>query len=191
MIIGLTGQTGAGKTTLCKFLKENSFEIIDCDKIAREVTAENSPLLPEIESAFEGVVENGVLNRRKLGEIVFSSNEKKKTLENILFPEIIKRVEEKISQLGGNIVLDAPTLFESGLNKICQKTLAVVADEEIRTQRIISRDNISKESAKLRINAGLSKEWLLKNCDAVVFNNTTETELINAAREVLKQWTKP
>lgn len=190
MIIGLTGQTGAGKSTVCEHLFKKGVHVIDCDKISREVTKDNSPVLEKISEKFEGVVKNGVLNRRALGQIVFSSPKKKAVLEGILFPEIIKRVKDEINTTHGVIVLDAPTLFESGLNEVCDKTLAVTADDEKRVSRIVLRDGIDEERAKLRMSAQHTGEWFLKNCDEVVKNDGDKDEFIKRVDEVLKKWTE-
>lgn len=190
MIIGLTGQTGAGKSTVCEILKEKCIKSIDCDKISREITADNSPVLDEIESHFNGVVNDGVLDRTRLGIIVFGDKEKKAVLEGILFPHIIKKVKERLNEFESEtaVFLDAPTLFESGLDKICDKTLAVVASEKSRLDRILVRDKIDTLSAITRMRAQNPETWFYVHCDKVIANDgdlhNLETELL----AVLKEW---
>ena len=188
MIIGLTGQTGAGKSTLCEFLLKHNIHTIDCDRISRDVTKDDSPILAVIEREFNGVVNGGVLDRKKLGQIVFLNKDKKRVLESILFPEIISKIKDEIKQINGDVVIDAPTLFESGLNKICDKTLAVVANEQTRLKRIILRDGISECDAKLRMNAQHSHEWFESHCDKTLFNDGDENAFLNSAKEVLLKW---
>lgn len=187
MIIGLTGQTGAGKSIVCEVFSKKGIKVIDCDKISREVTKNNSPVLEKISQKFEGVVKNGVLDRQSLGKIVFSSPQKKAVLESILFPEIVKRVKGEI--LGEKtVIIDAPTLFESGLNEICDKTLAVVADDQKRLSRIVLRDGIDESGAKLRMSAQHTAEWFKNNCDAVIENDGSKNEFIKRVDEVLLKW---
>ncbi len=190
MIIGLTGQTGAGKSTVCELLHEKCIRSIDCDAISREVTADNSPALEEVEKAFEGVVIDGVLDRTRLGMIVFGDAEKKALLESILFPHIIEKVNSRLNEFESEtaVILDAPTLFESGLDKICDKTLAVVASEKSRLSRILSRDKIDEVSAVTRMKAQPNEAWFMAHCDEIVENNSDIHQLDLAVSAILKNW---
>ncbi len=190
MIIGLTGQTGAGKSTVCELLKEKCIKSIDCDKISREVTCDNAPALKEIENAFDGVVENGVLDRQKLGMIVFNDPEKKAVLEEILFPHITGEVERLLNEYESEtaVVLDAPTLFESGLDKMCQKILGVVASEKARLSRILLRDKIDEVSALARMSAQPNEAWFIEKCDKVLSNDGSLHDLEEAVTATLKAW---
>ena len=178
LIIGLTGPTGAGKSNLCDTAKQLGFTVIDCDKSARKATEKNSDGLNELCKVFGSEILNSdkTLNRKALARIAFSSQEKTELLNKTIFPFIKKIVlEEANSDL---VLFDAPTLFESGLNSECFKTVAVLADTNIRLSRILERDNISEDDALLRINAGKDDNYYKDNADYILFNNGDEAEYI-------------
>lgn len=180
MIIGLTGQTGAGKSTVCEFFSKKGFSVIDCDKVAREVTQKGNPVLLKLAECFGDDIlsDDGNLNRRLLANRAFASEEKTKLLNSITHPEIYKAIQNKIKNTTNDIiVLDAPTLFESGANKLCDKVVAVIAPSEIRKERIMKRDLISEEQAKLRMSAQKNDEFYIEKSDAVVENNCSHREL--------------
>lgn len=188
MIIGLTGQTGSGKSTVSKMLLKKGFCVIDCDMISRETTEKGSPVLLELARVFgeEILCKDKSLNRKKLAQIAFSTKENTEILNNITHPPIFKAIKSKISQNEGKIiVLDAPTLFESGADKLCEKIISVVADEDIRLNRILSRDNITLQQAKLRISAQSDSEFYIKRSDAVIYNNLDISELEKQVSAVL------
>lgn len=169
--IGLTGGTGSGKGYVCEILREKGFDIIDSDAVSRDVTADNSPVLDLIKEEFGAdTVENGRLNRALLAERAFECREKTDRLNAILHPEIAKRCREAAK---GVCVLDAPQLFEAGLEKDCSRVIAVTAPEEIRLSRICARDGISREKATERINAQLSEEYYTAHSDYVIDNSGT------------------
>ena len=172
-VIGLTGQTGAGKSVVRTFLEEKGIPCVDCDLVAREVTAVDSPALMALCEVFSTdiLTPEKALDRKKLGSIVFSDKEKLNLLNKTIFPFIIDEIKRKISECEGVVVLDAPTLFESGCDKLCSLKIAIVADQDVRLERIVSRDGISKEDAKKRIDSQLSEEFFRENCDVVVENN--------------------
>ena len=189
MIIGLTGQTGSGKSTVCEILTQNGLFVIDCDKISREITAKGSPVLLKLAEKFGSDIlcEDMSLNRKKLAEKAFSSKENTLLLNSITHPEITKLIEKKIKEnLDKTIVLDAPTLFESGADKLCDKIVCVLADENIRVDRIIERDNITHEQALARISAQKDDSFFINNCDTVIYNNTGTEQLKNQIDSFLK-----
>lgn len=178
MIIGLTGQSGAGKSTVSEILVQKGFYVIDCDKIAREVTKNGSSVVLKLAERFGSDIlfDDNSLNRKKLAEKAFSSKENTKALNEITHPAIIGKISESIKENKDEvIVLDAPTLFESGANMLCDKILCILADENVRIDRIIKRDNITREQAIARVSAQKNDEFFINNCDAVIYNNT-ETE---------------
>ena len=190
VVIGLTGPTGAGKSTAREKAQSLGFFVIDADKVARDVTKKGSPLLPLLENEFCGVVINGELDRKALAIKAFSNAENTKKLNSITHPFIIdsiKGIIKKAENDGNNfILLDAPTLFESGTDKLCQKTIGVLAHEEIRLERIIVRDNLSEADAKLRISAGKSDDFFKNNCDIILNNNADNKAFLIECEKLFK-----
>ena len=169
-VLGLTGGTGAGKSLISAILQKKGAKIIDADKLSREITKEDGIALPEIEKAFPGVVENGILDRKALGRIVFSDKEKLLILNEITHKYIIKLTKEAIETSDGLIVLDAPLLFEAGEDKLCDKVIFVEADEDQRLERIVKRDNLSYDDAIARIKAR-DLALVKAKCDFVIVND--------------------
>ena len=149
MIVGLTGQTGAGKSTVSDYLRENGVVVIDADKIAREVVETGSACIADIALEFgcEYINMDGTLNRKKMARTVFNDKEKLKKLNNLMFPYIIDSIRRELKHLReqqeGIIVLDAPTLFESGADRECDRVVSVTADVQSRKERIIRRDKLT------------------------------------------------
>ena len=190
MIIGLTGQTGAGKSTVCAYLSSMPFCIIDCDKVAREVTEKGSPVLDRLAAAFgkDIILEDGSLDRALLASRAFETSEKTELLNDITHPAILDAVKAKIvSATCQNVILDAPTLFESGADKLCDRIIAVLCDENKRKDRIISRDNLSLEQAKKRLMRAKSNEFFTERADAVIYNDGTPDELYKNVEKALNQ----
>ena len=180
MILGLTGGSGTGKSTVCKYFEEKGFLVIDSDKIARQVCQKGEKCLEEVVSAFgkEILDEDGNLIRSALAKIVFSDEKKLSLLNSITHKYIVlenKNIIEENSHR--DIVLDAPLLFEAGLGDICTKRLCVLSDRNKRIQRIVERDNISDESATARINSQPEDEFYTSRCEYVVYNNSSREEL--------------
>lgn len=167
--VGLTGPTGAGKSYVCEIFRQKGFKIIDCDKIAHELTAKNAPILTELASEFgEDIVKNGELDRKLLASKAFDTKEHTKKLNSILHPAIIKRCKEEAN---GLTVLDASQLFEANMQNDCYKVIGVLADEDVRIKRIIARDNITEQQAKLRMSAQFDNDYFIDNCDYIIYNN--------------------
>lgn len=152
-IVGITGGTGAGKSEISAFLKEYGAYVIDADQISREITAPGMPALKEIEETFPGVVEQGGLNRRRLGDIVFSDTKKLPLLNAITHKYIRAKTKELIEKADGLIVLDAPLLYEAGEEGLCDHVIFVDAPEQMRIERICRRDGLGEEEARRRVRA--------------------------------------
>lgn len=189
-VIGLTGQSGAGKTTVSRVFSQNGFAVIDADIISREVTEKGQPCLTELSEAFGSDIINsdGTLNRKRLGSIVFSDREKLRQLNGIIYPYIIYRIISRIDELSEEgrelILLDAPTLFEANADDLCDLIISVTADESIRMSRIIARDNITTEAAKKRFESQYSEHFFVNHSDFVIINNKTPDVLAAKAEEV-------
>lgn len=187
-IVGLTGPTGAGKSTAVKVAKELGFFCIDADKVARKATEIGSPLLPLLVSEFGDILNaDGSLNRTKLAEVGFSDKSKTETLNKIMLPYIISLIENIIIKSDSRLILlDAPTLFEAGADKICNKTVGVLADRQKRKKRILLRDNMTDELAEKRINAGKQDSFYTENCDFIIYNNSTEQNFLGKANTIFE-----
>lgn len=175
LIIGLTGESGAGKSLVSGILKKKGCVIIDADAVARGLTKKGSPVLGALACSFgEDILnEDGTLNRRLLAARAFSSDESKKILDGITHPEIIricKENAEKETSKGNTVIIDAPLLFTSGLWKICHKTVKVFAPEEIRLERIINRDSLTKEEVLLRFSRQTEETAMSENADIIINN---------------------
>lgn len=185
MIIGLTGPTGAGKSSLSKKASELGFKVVDCDNLARKAVEKGTKGLKALVEVFgEDILnEDKTLNRATLAKKAFISANSTELLNKTIFPFIIELVERELNS--DKILLDAPTLFESGINSLCDKTIAVLANEDTRLSRIMERDNIEKSAALLRINAGKSDDFYKEKCDFIIFNNGIETEFIAEFGEII------
>ena len=176
-IIGLTGPTGSGKSSAVANAENFGITVIDCDKTVHEIFKTDEDCKSALITAFgEDVVKNGEVDRKALGEIAFRSKENTLLLNNTVFPFVTYRILNDIENAKGNIVLlDAPTLFESGIDEICGSTIAVLSDKNIRLSRILARDKISEEAALARIGAGKEDAFYLENADYVIYNNGEQT----------------
>lgn len=177
VIIGLTGGSGSGKTTLCEILAQRGVYIINADEVSRRVQAKGMPALGEIREAFGNEVfeADGALNRKKLGEIVFTDKDKLRILNKITHKYITEEIERELKTVKEDIViLDAPALIESGAMKMCDTVIALVADRELRAERIMARDGLTREQAQARIAAQRTDASYTQYADMVVDNSGDE-----------------
>lgn len=186
-IIGLTGPTGSGKSSFSALAEKKGISVIDCDKISREVTESGSECLLKLSGAFgEDIIKDGELDRRLLAQRAFSNTAKKELLEEIIFPFILDRVLILIEEAEcDTVLLDAPTLFESGVNELCGSVVAVLCDKEIRKKRIIERDSLTEEQAILRMSAGKEDSFYLERADYIIYNNSDEAEFLRLSEEII------
>lgn len=195
IIIGLTGPSGSGKTTLCDIAKAMGIESIDADKVYHALLIPPSPCLDEIAQAFgSGVLlSNGMLDRAALGSIVFvdESGERLSTLNRITHKYVKARFRELIALLEAEgkktVIVDAPTLFESGFDEECTFTIAILADDALRRERIISRDSLSEERAELRLSAQKNDEFFISHADYTLYNEGNKDSLAKAFYDILKR----
>ena len=191
-IIGLTGQTGAGKSTALKLFQKRGAAVIDADSVAHRITDEDLRCLVEIVTAFSCLVLNdqGKLNRKALGKMVFSDPKKLQTLNKIIFPYIYEAVQKEIDANIASgyrtVVVDGATLIESGCSKLCAVLISVTAEKETREKRIIARDGLSKADAERRISAQQPEEFYTKNSDFVIKNDGTPAELEKKVDTVIR-----
>ena len=190
LVVGLTGQTGAGKSTVSKVFSDNGFAIINADLISRKVVEKGTKCLEEIVDIFKDGILNsdGTLNRKALGNIVFIDKTKLEMLNTIIYPYITSEILNEIKHLSDSgkklVLLDAPTLFESHADDFCEIIISVLSDEEIREERIIKRDGLTKKQANDRMNSQLDAEYFASHSDYVIENNDTLESLSSISKEV-------
>ena len=176
VVLGLTGGTGAGKTSALRALESLGAEVIDCDALYHQMLDNNRELRQEIGNAFPGVFgADGRLDRQRLGQEVFASKERLERLNSIVFhhmePELRRRLSDNA---GGLVAIDAISLLEGGLDQMCDRTIAVTAPLELRVRRIMARDGITEQYARLRISAQKPDEYYRERCD-LELNNAAES----------------
>lgn len=188
-VLGLTGGSGSGKSLAALYLQKQGAQIIDADKIAREIMTAGSPVLSELSSAFPGILlADGSLNRKKLAERVFSDEASLSRLNRISHAYIIKEIEDILSRSQENfIVIDAPLLFESGLDRLCSSCLCILAEKDRRIRRIMNRDGLTTEEAEARIDAQNTDDYFRSRCRFVIENNGEQNILEQALELVLKE----
>lgn len=191
-LYGLTGPTGSGKTTVTDILKNHCFEIVNADEIAHKALLDTE-LISALKIAFgEGIINpDGSINRRETAKIAFSSKENTEILNSLTHPIILRLAVEEFERLSREgskrIVFDAPTLFESGSDKLCCKIISVIAPENLRIRRIMKRDNISEAEAIKRISAQKSEEFFRENSDYVIENDGDMKALKAKTENIIKE----
>lgn len=189
IVIGLTGPTGSGKSSASGIAENFGFQVIDCDKTARKATEKGTKGLNALVLVFgeEILLPDGSLNRKALAAKAFNDKQSTDLLNKTILPYIADIVIKQAA--GRDTLLDAPTLFESGINKICNKTIAVLADKDVRLKRIIARDNLTLKEAETRINAGKDEQFYRKRADYVLQNNGDENAFFKRFSDILKEIT--
>ena len=188
-IIGLTGPSGAGKSTIAALSKEMGFSVIDCDKIAK-VTSNKPEVLRAVEKTFGShLIKDGKLDRKELAKIAFSDEKSTALLNSIMLPPIVLDITAECKELKKKgvkaVILDAPTLFESGLGMTCDETIAVLATHDTRKERITSRDELNEQQVSYRLNAAKPEEYFTERTKYIIYNNGTKDELIDTAKTML------
>ena len=188
LIIGLTGQSGAGKSTASFVFENEGFYVINADRVSRMVTMRKD-VLDTLKKTFGNVLlESGMLDRRALAKIVFSDKEKLQLLNSILFPIITSEIQNIIDEIDCKyILLDAPQLFESGADKQCHKIVSVIAPKEKLIERAMERDGISHEDAEKRLNSQFPEDFFKEKSDYIITNDTTIDNLIKQTKQIVKE----
>lgn len=180
MIIGITGSSGAGKSTVCEILQnEYGVKVINADKIAKQLSKKGTKYLSEIVKQFgkEILLENGEMNRPKLAQIIYSNNEKREKLNSCTLKYIKEEIQKEIQKANNSkeykfIVIDAPLLFEAELEKLCKFVIAVISENKnLQVQRIVKRDGITEEQAEARLNAQKSNDFYTSKSKFVIVND--------------------
>ncbi len=193
LVIGVTGGIGSGKSTVSSFLEELGAPVIDADDISRNLLKPGEKALTEVVAAFgsELIQGNGQLNRKALGEIVFSDSNKLELLNAIVHKYVAEEIDNRIkcykAQGFLRIIVDAPLPIEHGFLDLCDIVWTVHADMEIRIKRIMKRNGMTREEAFARINSQISERQYLEIATTVIYNNETVERL---KREVELQFNK-
>lgn len=190
-IIGVTGSSGAGKTTICTILEKKYLaHIIDADKVAKRLTKKGTMYLNSIVDYFGiGILDStGELKRKELATIIYEDEEKRSALNNLTFTYVVNEIKENINKLQDKelIVIDAPLLYESNLDKICDLVIGVVAKEEDKIDRICLRDDISEEMAKKRLSIQLNDDYIKNRADYIIVNNGNIEELEEEIKKIIE-----
>ena len=176
MILGITGGTGCGKTTLLSEVQARGGLVLDCDAIYHQLLKTDSKLLAAIDAAFPGTVQDGQLDRKKLGSQVFSDPQALEVLNAITHKAVKAEVVRQLEASPKFAAIDAIALFEGGLAQLCQVTVAITAPTEDRVRRLMARDGISEEYARSRIAAQHEEGWFQERCDHCLRNDGTREE---------------
>ncbi|MGN1422096.1 MAG: dephospho-CoA kinase, partial [Oscillospiraceae bacterium] len=183
-IIGLTGMSGAGKSTVARVFADNGFTVVDCDECAREAAACKG-FLDELARRFtpEVIDPDGTLNRRKTAALIFAKAENKARYERIIYPYITHIIIERVRAARGDVLLDAPTLFEARLDWLCDSIVSVCAEKQACARRICARDGLDPEQAAARLSAQHDAAFFRERSDRCIENNGSREELAAAAEQ--------
>lgn len=187
-VFGITGGTGAGKSTVVEVWHKFGARVLNCDDIYHALLQQNDALLREIEEAFPGVVAQGRLDRRKLGGLVFSNPAGLTRLNKITHKYVVEKVRAELADARREdadvAVIEALYLLETDLSSMCDMIVGVTAPVPKRVRRIVERDGISEEYAWARLRAQKDDEYFFQNCDIVIENSGTPEQLKQRARDV-------
>ena len=172
-LIGLTGQSGAGKSTAAELFEENGMTVINADALVAEIYESSPACLKSVAASFGGDIINpdGTLNRKLLARRAFESKDNTALLGAIVHPFVIAETLKILKTLSGTVVFDAPQLFESNMDAVCDVIVSVTADEGVRAGRIIERDGLTRKQARERISAQHSEEFFRSHSDYILENN--------------------
>ena len=187
--IGLTGGIASGKTTVCNLFKELSVEIIDADLISHQLSKKGGAAFEEIVEVFEDKIigHDGELDRKKLRSIVFNDNTKKKMLEKIIHPKVLLSIKEKIEASQADyLIISVPLMIETGMNAMMDRLLLIDCNVETQIERLIKRDQTSREEAISIIESQASIESKRELSDDRIINNkeTSIEELTVKVKEL-------
>lgn len=188
MILGITGGSGCGKTTLLAQVESLGGLVLDCDEIYHSLLSTDEALLGSIENRFPGTVEHGKLQRKKLGATVFSNAEALQDLNRITHAAVKREVLRLLEGKPALAAIDAIALFEGGLAELCDVTVAVTAPIEARVQRLMGRDGIDEAYARSRIAAQHEPLWFCRRCDHTLTNDSDRETFFQKCVAFLSQY---
>ncbi|MBW1697886.1 MAG: dephospho-CoA kinase [Deltaproteobacteria bacterium] len=182
--VAVTGSAGSGKSIVCEHCKQRGLNVISTDWLARRLVAQNSPLLKAIVNHFGNKVigPDGCLDRRKLRQIITADEKQRDALQQLIHPEIIAQMNAEIDELEKKgkplVVVEIPLLFEAGLEKHFDMIVVVAADKELKIQRLMQRDHVTRNEAKALVQIQLPDSEKVKHADFIILNNDSIEQLI-------------
>ncbi|MCR6595209.1 dephospho-CoA kinase [Bacillus halotolerans] len=194
LVIGLTGGIASGKSTVANMLIDKGITVIDADIIAKQAVEKGMPAYRQIIDEFgeDILLENGDIDRRKLGALVFTNEQKRLALNSIVHPavreEMLKRRDESIANQETFVVLDIPLLFESKLESLVDKIIVVSVTKELQLERLTKRNQLTEEEALSRIRSQMPLEEKVSRADNVIDNSGTLEETKQQLEEILSCW---
>ncbi|CXQ10481.1 TPA: dephospho-CoA kinase [Staphylococcus aureus] len=191
-VIGLTGGIASGKSTVSELLSVFSFKVVDADKAAREAVKKGSKGLAQVREVFgdEAIDENGEMNRRYMGDLVFNHPEKRLELNAIIHPivrDIMEEEKQEYLKQGYNVIMDIPLLFENELENTVDEVWVVYTSESIQMDRLMQRNNLSLEDAKARVYSQISIDKKSRMADHVIDNLGDKLELKQNLERLLEE----
>lgn len=187
LILGLTGASGSGKSSVSNLFSNLGAIIIDADKIYADLLLNHRPMIDEIAENFDVLIENQI-DRKKLREIVFLNKEKLNLLNKITHKYVLEQIFLEINHANDKniVILDVPLLFEANLENKCHKILGVIANEDVKISRICKRDGIFKEDAIKRLKNQKNNDFFIKNCDIIIENSEDFEKLKSNCKKIYK-----
>ena len=184
--IAISGNIASGKSAVEKYMEEKGYTVFDTDKLSHEILNNSAK---EVIDAFKNqdVTENGTVSRKKLGPIVFRNEQERIKLENIIYPKLKNKIEEIFEENKNKkfVFISIPLLFEVGWKNLFDKTIFVYADDNLRLERLIKRNSLSKEEALQRINSQKPQQDKIKKSDFNICNNDDIITLQNKINEII------
>ena len=200
IIAGLTGGIASGKSTIARFLSEVGAQVVDADKIAREVVKRGTPGYDAVLAFFGRTIllPDGVIDRKRLGEIIFNDPDKKASLDAIVHPLVFERSAEMIAQIAAEtpdavVIMDVPLLMEANMGRDLKEVIVVYVPETLQLERLMNRDGIDEQAAMARIRSQMPIEEKRRRATVVIDNSGTIVESRRRALAVfnrLKQRSK-
>ena len=187
-IVGITGPTGAGKSALSEYLRGRGIPVIDADALYHSLLIPPSPCLDALRNAFgeEIFSPEGMLDRKKLANIVFGDKNKLELLNKTVLDFVLNRARQILREYEAEGIaiaaIDAPTLIESGFHTECHTVVSVICPSKLRIERIILRDNIEKEAAEARVHGQKSDGFYISHSDRIIQNDSSESDFLEECR---------
>lgn len=180
MIIGITGNSGTGKSEISKLLAEKiNAKIINADEVVKELSEKGNEYYEKIVKLFgSSILNNNKLNKPQMAKIIYNNKEKREELNKLTYKYVVEEIKKRAKNSEyKNLIIDAPLLFESGLNKICNITIGVIANMDNKIQRICKRDNIDEETALARLKIQQEDRFYIQKSDYIIKNNGKINEI--------------